>query len=56
MNAAAGNNEKMVKLLLSYAVNPHLKDHFGDNAADYARSQGHEQLAVFLENLKQEGK
>jgi ankyrin repeat protein len=48
MNAASSNNVKMIEILLSYGANPRLRDKFGDDAATYAREQGHEQLANYL--------
>jgi ankyrin repeat protein len=56
MNAASCNNEAMVKLLISHKADIHFKDNFGDDAAQYARAQGHEQLAESLEKLKAESK
>jgi ankyrin repeat protein len=51
MNAASVNNKEMVDLLLSYNAKPHVKDNFGDDAASYARKQGHAELAGFLKKL-----
>jgi ankyrin repeat protein len=46
----------VVKLLISHKADIHFKDNFGDDAAQYARAQGHEQLAESLEKLKAESK
>ena len=50
MEASSGNNGKIVKLLLAHGANPNLNDNFGDDAASYARSQKHTNLAAFLES------
>jgi ankyrin repeat protein len=49
MVAANEGSQPMVEHLLALGVDPHVHDTEGMTAADFARGNGHRQLAAFLE-------
>jgi uncharacterized protein len=48
MQAASGGARELAKLLLENGADLTARDHFGDDAADYADAQNHFSLAKFL--------
>jgi len=51
MHAAAEGNLDVVKILLEWKADPTLKDVDGDNAASFARQNGHLEVANYLDAL-----
>lgn len=46
--AAANNNEKLVRFLISFGANPKIRNRHNETAADIAQTAGHEKLATYL--------
>lgn len=51
MWAAAEGNLDVVKVLVNHGANPSMKDVDGDSAASFARKNGHNKVADFLDRL-----
>ena len=52
MEAAAGGNSEIIMALLDGGADPNQKDNFGDDAANYAKNQGFDDVVRFLENVR----
>jgi ankyrin repeat protein len=50
-SAAAANRRDLAEILLDYGAHPGVANDFGQTAAGFARERGHQELAVWLENL-----
>lgn len=50
-SAAAANRRDLAEILLDYGAHPAVANDFGQTAAGFARERGHQELAVWLENL-----